>query len=101
MPTKAAIQAQIARLRSLPETPARLREIKALERCLGLEIRPAKSRKKADAKSSATGRRSVRKRSSQIEDEEDNSASSRPTKSSFHASEYLEELMGNRHKGMS
>jgi hypothetical protein len=103
MPTKAAIEARIARLRQLPQTPARQRELKALERCLGLEIRSAGAHKNSAARKSGAAR-SVRKRTSPLareERQEQQQESKQQPGKPFNASAYLQEILGNRHRGMS
>jgi hypothetical protein len=100
MPSKADIQAELARLRRLPQTPARLREIQALERCLGLEIRPGK--KSGGKKAARQGPRVVRKRAAAVEDDDEDEKSERtPRRTDFNAADYLGDLLGSHHRGMS
>ncbi|MBD3317322.1 MAG: hypothetical protein GF344_16160 [Chitinivibrionales bacterium] len=106
MPSKVQIEAEIARLRKLPSTPARMREIQALERCLGKEMHPARKSEKSTGtskKSPRKGPKVLRKRLSSVEDD-DNDADTTQTKrrgSDFNAKNYLGDLLGSHHKGMS
>lgn len=100
MPSKAEIEAELARLKKLPQTPARMREIQALERCLGLEISRGGTKK-----GKRGGTRVVRKRRAAVEDDKDDDDEEEtkrtPRRSDFNAADYLGDLLGSHHRGMS